>query len=165
MRPHVHIPDGLLPMWGVFPSYRFRVSITTSQKNRFQHFENGKGTFRGTKRKSASVVFLAIPRVTRVSDMASFRQTMPWSWTNLAHFTQKSRNLERDRSFLWRNFLVNIFSQGLNFFTHLGDIKWLHAKVSYFFDFFELVTPDSRPASHDNAGKLPLAPRRCGVSP
>jgi hypothetical protein len=32
MRPHVRIPDGLLSMWGVFPSFQFRVSIATSKK-------------------------------------------------------------------------------------------------------------------------------------
>jgi hypothetical protein len=56
-------------------------------KNLIRHSENGKSTFHGMKRKSASMAFLAIPRATRVSDMALFRQTMPWSWSNLAHFT------------------------------------------------------------------------------
>jgi hypothetical protein len=56
-------------------------------KNWFWHSENGKGTFRATKWILASMAFLSIPRVRRVSDMASFRQTMPWSWPNLAHFT------------------------------------------------------------------------------
>jgi hypothetical protein len=53
----------------------------------FWHSENGKSTFCGMKWKSASVAFLYIPRYTHVSDMASFRQTMPGSWPNLAHST------------------------------------------------------------------------------
>jgi hypothetical protein len=58
-------------MWGVFPSFQFRVSVAASQKKtRFRYSENGKGTFHGTKQKSASMAFLAIPRATRVSDIA-----------------------------------------------------------------------------------------------
>jgi hypothetical protein len=68
----MHIQGGLLFMWGVFPSFRFRVSVAASQKIRFQHSENGKNTFHGTKQKSASMAFLAIPRDTRVSDLALF---------------------------------------------------------------------------------------------
>jgi hypothetical protein len=56
-----------------------------TKKTQFWYSENGKSTFHSTKRKSASVAFLAIPRATRVSDMASFWQTMPCSWPNLAH--------------------------------------------------------------------------------
>jgi hypothetical protein len=33
------------------------------------------------------VALLAIPRATRVSDMAAFQKTMPWSGPNLAHLT------------------------------------------------------------------------------
>jgi hypothetical protein len=51
-------PGCLLFMWGVFPSFRYRVSVAASQKNLFRHSKNGKSTFRGTKRKSASVAFL-----------------------------------------------------------------------------------------------------------
>jgi hypothetical protein len=32
MRADMHIPGGLLFMWGVFPSFRFRVSVAASQK-------------------------------------------------------------------------------------------------------------------------------------
>jgi hypothetical protein len=71
-RPDMSIPGGLLFMWGVFPSFRFRVLVAASQKNPIWYFENGKSTFRGTKQKSASVAFLAIPRATRMSDMSSF---------------------------------------------------------------------------------------------
>jgi hypothetical protein len=71
-RADMHIPGGLLFMWGVFPSFRFRVLVAASQKTRFRYSENGKSTFRGTKQKSASMAFLAIPRATRMSDMASF---------------------------------------------------------------------------------------------
>jgi hypothetical protein len=74
-------------MWGVFPSFRYRVSVAASQKTLFWHSKNGKSTFCGTKRKSAYVAFLYIPRDTHVSDMASFWQTMPCSWPNLAHLT------------------------------------------------------------------------------
>jgi hypothetical protein len=119
---------------GVFLTFRFRVSATASQKTSIRHSKNRKSTFCGTKWKCASVAFLAIPRATRLSDMALFRQTMPWSWPTLAHFT-KSCNLERGRSFLWRDFLLNYISQGLNFFPHLGDIKWPHTKVSHFLIF------------------------------
>jgi hypothetical protein len=77
MRDDMHILDGLLFMWGVVTSFRFAVLVAASQKNGFRHSENGKSTFRGTKQKSASVAFLAIPRATRVSDMASFQQTKP----------------------------------------------------------------------------------------
>jgi hypothetical protein len=77
-------------MLGVFPSFRFRVWVATSQKKtRFQHSKNGKSTFHGIKQKSASLAFLAIPRAMRVSDMASFRQTMPLSRPNLAYFDLK----------------------------------------------------------------------------
>jgi hypothetical protein len=81
------IPGCLLFMWGVIPSFRYRVSVAASQKTLFRHSKNGKGTFRGTIRKSASVAFLSIPRATCVFDMASFQQTMPCSWPNLAHLT------------------------------------------------------------------------------
>jgi hypothetical protein len=73
---------------GYFPQLsisRFGSSFT--KKKQFRYSKNGKGTFRGTKRKSAFVAFLAIPRATRVSDMASFWQTMPCSWPNLAYLT------------------------------------------------------------------------------
>jgi hypothetical protein len=47
----MRIPGGLLFIWGVFPSFRFRVSVATSQKkNLFQYSENGKSIFRGTKK-------------------------------------------------------------------------------------------------------------------
>jgi hypothetical protein len=71
-RADMHIPGGLLFMWGVFPSFRFRVLVAASQKTRFWYSENGKGTFCGTKRKSASVAFLAIPRAMCMSDIALF---------------------------------------------------------------------------------------------
>jgi hypothetical protein len=107
-----------------------------TKKTLFWHSENGKSTFCETKQESTFVAFLEIPRATRVSDMASFRQTMTCSWPNLAHLTKNSCNLERDRSFIWRDFLVNSFSQGLNFFPLLGHIKWRHAKATHFFWFF-----------------------------
>jgi hypothetical protein len=62
---------------GVFPSFRFRVSVAASQKNPISALQKWISTFCGTKRKSAFVAFLSIPRATRVSDMALFRQTMP----------------------------------------------------------------------------------------
>jgi hypothetical protein len=71
------ISGGLLFMWGVVPNFWFLFLVAASQKTRFRHSKNGKNIFRGMKRKSASVAFLAIPRATRVSDMAMFRQTMP----------------------------------------------------------------------------------------
>jgi hypothetical protein len=64
-------------MWGVVPNFSEAVLVAASQKTRFRHSENGKHTFHGTKRKLAFVEFLTIPRVTRMSDMALFRQTMP----------------------------------------------------------------------------------------
>jgi hypothetical protein len=49
------------------------------------------------------------------------------------------------------------------FFPHLGDIKWRHAKVSHFCDFFKLVTPDSEPVWTWQRTKLAHMTRRCGV--
>jgi hypothetical protein len=72
MRADMCILGGLVFMLGVFPNFRFRILVAASQKTRFRYSENGKSTFRGTKRKSASVAFLAIPMATRVSDMALF---------------------------------------------------------------------------------------------
>jgi hypothetical protein len=72
MRADMCIPDGLLFMWVVVPSFPFAVSVATSQKNSILALENRKHTFGGTKRKSASVAFLAITRATSVSNMASF---------------------------------------------------------------------------------------------
>jgi hypothetical protein len=46
-----------------------------------------KALFVVRSKKSASMAFLAIPRATSVSDMASFWQTIPCSWPNLAHLT------------------------------------------------------------------------------
>jgi hypothetical protein len=37
---------------------------------------------------------------------------------------------------MWKDFLLNCFSQGSIFFPRLGDIKWCHAKVSHFSFFF-----------------------------
>jgi hypothetical protein len=66
-------------------------------------------------------------------------------------------------SFLWMDFLVNIFSQGLNFFPASRSHKMKsHKGLTFFSIYFELVTPDLRPTWNDNARKLPLAPRRCG---
>jgi hypothetical protein len=67
-------------MWGVFPSFRFHVSVAASQKKSdFGTPKMEKALFLGRNKKSTSVAFLSIPRATRVSDMASFRETMPWS--------------------------------------------------------------------------------------
>jgi hypothetical protein len=74
-------------MWGVVPSFRFAVLVVVSQKTPISHSKNGKRTFRGMKQKSASVGFLAIPRATRMFDIAMFRQTMSWSEQNLSHLT------------------------------------------------------------------------------
>jgi hypothetical protein len=41
----MHIQGGLLFMWGVFSSFRFRVSVAASQKTQFQYSENGKKHF------------------------------------------------------------------------------------------------------------------------
>jgi hypothetical protein len=50
MRADMHIPGGLLFMWGGFPSFRFHVTVAASQKKtRFRYSKNVKGTFRGTK--------------------------------------------------------------------------------------------------------------------
>jgi hypothetical protein len=48
-----------------------------TKKPDFGILEMEKGTFHRMKQKSASVVFLSIQRDTRVSDIASFLQTMP----------------------------------------------------------------------------------------
>jgi hypothetical protein len=81
-RADMSIRGGLLFIWGVVPRFPFTVSIAVSQKNWFWHSKKWKHIFHGMKQKSGSVAFLAIPRVTRVSDMASFRQTIPWSGPN-----------------------------------------------------------------------------------
>jgi hypothetical protein len=73
----MRIPGGLIFMWGVVPSFRVAILVAASQKTRFHHSENGKGTFCATKLISSSVAFFTIPRATRVSDMASFQKTMP----------------------------------------------------------------------------------------
>jgi hypothetical protein len=73
MRSDMCILGGLLFMWGVVSSFTFAVLMSTSQKNPISALKNRKCTFRGTKRKLASVVFLAIPRATCVFDMAVFR--------------------------------------------------------------------------------------------
>jgi hypothetical protein len=43
-----------------------------TKKSNFGTLKMEKSTFRGTKQKSAFVAFLAIPKATRMSDMASF---------------------------------------------------------------------------------------------
>jgi hypothetical protein len=52
-------------------------------------------------------------------------------------------------SFMWRDFLENCRTLGLNFFSETRSHKMIPCKVSYFFDFFELVTPNLGPAWHD----------------
>jgi hypothetical protein len=59
------------------PAFRKPFGSRLTKKTRFWHSKNGKHTFHGTKRKSAFMEFLAIPRATRMSDMAMFQQTMP----------------------------------------------------------------------------------------
>jgi hypothetical protein len=68
--------------------------------------------------------------------------------------------------------VVGYFVKGLSgklllsrfdFLPQLGDIKWCLAKVSFCFDFFELVTPNSGLAWKWQRTKLPLAARRCWV--
>jgi hypothetical protein len=41
----MHIPGGLLFMWGVFPSFRFRVSVAASQKNPISVLQKWKKHF------------------------------------------------------------------------------------------------------------------------
>jgi hypothetical protein len=80
------------PRWSnIYVSYFsqlwFHIFVAASQKTLFWHSKNGKSTFRQSKWKSASMAILAIPTAMRVSDMVSFRQTMPCSEPNLAHLT------------------------------------------------------------------------------
>jgi hypothetical protein len=70
-----------------FPSFQFHVSVGASQKKPDFGTPKMKKKNRGRKQKLASVAFLAIPRATRMSYMASFWQTMLWSCPILAHFT------------------------------------------------------------------------------
>jgi hypothetical protein len=51
MRVDTRIPGGLLFMWGIFCGFRFHVLVAASQKNRFQHSENGKKNFLWDKMK------------------------------------------------------------------------------------------------------------------
>jgi hypothetical protein len=47
MRADTHIPDGVLFMWGVFPSFRFRVSVAALQKPDFGTLKMEKALFMG----------------------------------------------------------------------------------------------------------------------
>jgi hypothetical protein len=63
-------------MWGVVPNFPFTISLAASQKKTyFATLKMENALFVG--RKKASMAFLSIARATRVSDMTSFRQTMP----------------------------------------------------------------------------------------
>jgi hypothetical protein len=86
-RVDMRILGDLLFMWGVVPCFKFCVSIAASQKNPVSALRKWKKHFSWDETKIATVAFLAIPRTTCVSDMASFRQTMPWSEPNLGHLT------------------------------------------------------------------------------
>jgi hypothetical protein len=44
-RADMRIPSGLLFMWGVFPTFRFRVSVATSQKNPISALQKWKKHF------------------------------------------------------------------------------------------------------------------------
>jgi hypothetical protein len=68
-RADMDIPGGLLFMWGVTPSFRLAVLVAASHKTQFQHSKNGKHAFCGMKRKTSSMVLLAVPKATRLSDM------------------------------------------------------------------------------------------------
>jgi hypothetical protein len=50
-RADIRIPGCLLFMWGVFPSFWFRVSVGASQKTLFQNSKNGKRHFSWDKTK------------------------------------------------------------------------------------------------------------------
>jgi hypothetical protein len=41
----MRIPGGLLFMWGVFPIFRFRISVAASKKTRFRYSEKWKKHF------------------------------------------------------------------------------------------------------------------------
>jgi hypothetical protein len=87
-RELICVSQGVYYLCGVFyPAFDFAFRELFHKRTLFRHSKNRKGTFCGTKQKSASVAFLSFPRATRVADMASFRQTMPCSWPNLAHLT------------------------------------------------------------------------------
>jgi hypothetical protein len=45
MRADMHIPGGLLFMWGIFPSFRFRVLVAASQKNPISVLQEGQKHF------------------------------------------------------------------------------------------------------------------------
>jgi hypothetical protein len=51
MRADMCIPGGLLFMWGVFPSFRFRVSVVASQKNPISALQKWKKHFSSDKTK------------------------------------------------------------------------------------------------------------------
>jgi hypothetical protein len=71
------IPGGLLFMRGVVPSFRFSISVDASQKNLISALRKWKTHFSWDETKIGLYGFLAIPRATRMSGMASFRQTIP----------------------------------------------------------------------------------------
>jgi hypothetical protein len=64
-------------MWGIVPSFPFAVSVAASQNNPISALQKWKMHFSWEETKMAFVAFLAIPRTTHMSDIASFRQTMP----------------------------------------------------------------------------------------
>jgi hypothetical protein len=76
MKAGMCIPGVLLFICGFVPTVPFTVSVAASQKNTISALRKWKTTFRGTKRKSASIEFLAIPRATRVSDMTLFQKKL-----------------------------------------------------------------------------------------
>jgi hypothetical protein len=71
------IPGGLLFMWGVVPNFPFVILVAASQKNPISALRKWKTYFLLDKTKIGLRGMLTIPRATCVSDMASFRQTMP----------------------------------------------------------------------------------------
>jgi hypothetical protein len=75
-------------MWVLFLSFQFPISVAASQKTLILALQKWKRHFLWDETK---IGLCGVPRHpkghTHVSDMASFTQTMPWSWSNLAHFT------------------------------------------------------------------------------
>jgi hypothetical protein len=58
-------------MWGVVPIFQFRFLVAASQKNPILALRRWKKHFVWDETKIGLRVFLAIPRATRVSDMAT----------------------------------------------------------------------------------------------
>jgi hypothetical protein len=123
--------------WYVYPRWSIIYMGAASPKNSILTIQKWKMHFSWDKTK---INLRGVPRHPKGHGRVRYGLVL----TNYAMIRAKPSSSDlkamqprtRGRSFFWRDFLVNCFYQGLNFFPHLGDIKWCHMKVSHFFDFF-----------------------------